>query len=61
MSEVPEGFTQWIGGENPAPGKAVEYRTALCHSSCVHKGQSDNLYWQKRSGLTHITAYRVVE
>ena len=61
MSEVPEDFTVWTGGENPVPGKTVEYQTALCHSSCVHKDLSDKLHWPKRSGLTHITAYRVVE
>jgi hypothetical protein len=56
-----DGWITWTGGDNPAPGKTVQYRLAGTDQD-AHKWQADNLRWDWRYGGTgaDITAYRVV-
>lgn len=50
-------FIPWMGGENPAPGKMVEYR--LRDSEEFYITQSENLDWSHIVCDSDIVSYRI--
>jgi hypothetical protein len=56
-----DDWITWTGGDNPAPGKIVQYRFAGTQQD-AYKWKADNLRWDWQYGGTgpDITAYRVV-
>lgn len=62
---IPEGFTPWAGGENPAPGSRVRVVWGDGTISPEHGYRSGDLVWTAPTppGVSEydIIAYRVVE
>jgi hypothetical protein len=56
-----DGWITWTGGDNPAPGKIVQYRLAGMEQD-AREWEADRLRWDWRYGVggPDITAYRVV-
>lgn len=52
-------WIEWGGGENPAPGKTVEYK--MCWGSMSYIGRAESLRWDKQDWDTDIVAYRIVK
>lgn len=60
--QIPEGFTAWSGGDNPAPGKTVE---RLFRDGQRSPGPADYCDWlhggnYERTEGEDIIAYRVI-
>lgn len=53
-----EGWIEWNGGENPAPGATVEYRMRGGDS---YEDEANNLRWNACGWAGDIVAYRVVK
>jgi hypothetical protein len=53
-----EGWIRWFGGENPVPGKMVEYKGPTATGS---NWPSENLVWRHCGSDGDITHYRVVK
>ena len=55
-----DGWIEWKGGENPAPGSRVEYK---CRDGYTSKWDADKLAWSHSVSKTSsgdVIAYRVV-
>lgn len=57
-----EAWTVWFGGENPVPGKMVEYKLRNGEDKVLSR-LSDHLHWGHIGALkgSDIIAYRVVK
>jgi len=53
----PPPFIQWNGGENPAPGKVVEFRLRL---GTTARRRSNELSWAHHGMMNDIIAYRII-
>lgn len=58
--ELPEGFTAWRGGKNPAPGQRV--RVIYAGSNVPARGvyEADKLDWNHASSGPNIIAFQVL-
>ena len=54
-----DGWIEWFGGKNPAPGKKVEMR--MRGGALSQAGASDGLVWVHGLGDADIVAYRVIK
>lgn len=56
----PDGLISWHGGENPVPGKMVEYKIRDSQYTAMTR-LSDTLVWDHTGGIADIISYRVIE
>jgi len=61
-AQVAEGWIEWKGGENPAPGKRVQVMGKFNEvSRIINEEESKLLYWGHRGWNSDIIAYRIIE
>ena len=56
-----EGWISWHGGENPAVGKRVDFKTTWTGEDGPANWASSNLDWKHNGGNGDIVAYRIVK
>ena len=56
-----EGWIPWYGGENPAVGKRVDFKTTWTGEDGPANWASSNLDWKHNGGNGDIVAYRIVK